>query len=456
MNAELSGLPATDALTGFTIGVDFAHLPGRLTDTLRACFLDFLGVASYASIAADGSAELRAAVQTLNPEGGTHTAIANKKKYAAQYAALLNGTYAHTLDFDDTNQTGLLHPGTVVIPAALAAAESVDADGRDFLTALAVGYEVACRIGAGLGKTIYDRGFHPTAIAGLFGATAAAAKLMNMDGSTLTNAFGFCGSMAAGSMQFLESGSLNKRLHAGLAAHNALVALALAQSGLRGSAKAIEGEQGLLKNYSNEPIPENVTKDLGETWYASETAIKPYPSCRLTHAVIDAMFALRKSARSGTDAPHIHISLSPQAFHIVGERADHKLRPRSLVDAQFSVYFQAAIAWTQGRADWESYRLIGDSKIEAFADTIFVQSDPGLALNSAIVRVENGAPPMRIDYPLGEPENPLTWGHIETKFVSLAEHAYDQSTLDEIASSVRRLGYMRSMKTFARLLQVGS
>ena len=129
-----------------------------------------------------------------------------------------------------------------------------------------------------------------------------------------------------------------------------------------------------------------------------------------------------------------------------------KLRPQCVVDAQFSIYFQVAVAWLHGNADWESYRLIGDPRIEAFAQNVFVVPDATLPLNAAIVRVE-GMPEMRVDYPLGEPENPLAWEHIHAKFVSLAKHAFEQPTRGEIASSVRMLDNIPSMTSFVRLLR---
>ncbi len=452
--APSSGEHATQKLADFAVGVTYEALPARLTTQLRASVLDFIAVSAYAAVAADGSAQLRRAVRQLNPEGGEITSIGETGGYAPQYAALLNGTYAHTLDFDDTNQLGLIHPGAVVIPAALAAAEHTDAGGRAFLTALAAGYEVACRVGAGLGKTLYDRGFHPTPIAGILGAAAAAARLLAVDGATFASAFGFCASKAAGSMQFLESGALNKRLHAGFAAHDAWLALALARVGLRGSSGAIEGANGLLAGYSNAPSAALVAAALNERWLAAETAIKPYPSCRFTHAAIDAVLALRQLDAGHARSPvHLRIRLSPGALRIVGERSEQKLRPRGVVDAQFSVFFQAAVAWLEGNADWHSYRRIGDAAVEAMAANVTVEPDSGLALNAAEVRIEGTDRVERIDFPLGEPEHPLDWRHVEAKFASLVGNVFEGPVAAEIARATAALESVSSMRAFARRLR---
>lgn len=265
----------TQALAEFAARVTYDSLPGPLVERLEQCVLDMIGNTAFAGARAESSPAFRQAVNALAPGSGPGTVIGERRGYLAQYAALLNGAFAHSLDFDDTNLWGALHPGAAVIPAALAVAERVDAPGRAFLEGLAAGYEVACRVGAALGPTAYDRGFHITAVAGIFGAAAAGGRLLGWDGHRIANAFGLALSQAAGSMQYLENGSWNKRLHPGFAAHDALVSLALTESGTLGAAQPLEGRYGLLAGYSNAPRPALLAENLGRRWAAVETAIKP-------------------------------------------------------------------------------------------------------------------------------------------------------------------------------------
>ena len=144
---------ATETLAGFVVGVSYAALPDAVHSRLKECFLDFIGISAYAATHAESSPAFRAGVQSLTSESGPGTVIGESRGYSYPYAALLNGAYAHTLDFDDTNLFGSLHPGAPVIAAAMAEAERSGASGRAFIEALAAGYEVSCRVGAALGPT---------------------------------------------------------------------------------------------------------------------------------------------------------------------------------------------------------------------------------------------------------------------------------------------------------------
>lgn len=447
------GISATDALARFVEETSFADLPGQAVAMLRGCFLDFLGNSAFASAHGESSAAVRAAIARLDAADGPATAIGEARGYSLQYAALLNGTFAHTLDFDDTNQG---HPGAPVISAALVEAERIDATGITFLEALAVGYEIYCRVGAAIGVAGYDRGFHITAIAGIFGAVAAVSKLRGLDRATIGNAFGLALSKASGSMQYLENGSWNKRLHPGFAAHDAILCTTMAEAGVIGAAAAIEGRYGVLTSFTGAPQPALLTDGLGNQWMLLRTAIKPYPSCRFTHAAIDAAIELRGqfSAADLTRAT-IRIGLSPVAMKIVGERLPAKLDPRNNVDAQFSVYFQTAAAWLDGKVEWSSYERLGAPDIVAQAQRITTHVDPTMKkIGSSFAVALNGAELARtVDHPLGEPEQPLDWSGLKAKFLSLAEPVYGRAQADAIGQAVKSLGHTSGMSELVKRLR---
>lgn len=427
--AETADEGATTRLARFTAETQLSDLPEPVTTRLRDCFLDFIGIAAFAARMADSSAPLRAGVRALDLGGGPATVLGEARGYSWRYAALLNGAYAHALDFDDTNQLQIGHPGAPVIAAALSEAERCGADGRAFLEALAVGYEVCCRIGAALGTSAYDRGFHITPVSGIFGAVAAVAKLRSLAPEVVSNAFGLALSKAAGSMQYLENGAWNKRLHPGFAAHDAMLCTTLAETGVVGAAAALEGRFGLLTGYTDAPDREILVEGLGQRWLLLETAIKPYPSCRLTHGAVDG--ALRLRAQLAPRDPRrasIGVSLSPTAMKIVGERLPGKLAPRNSVDAQFSVYFQVAAAWLYGAVDWSVYDRLQDEGIAALAQRITVSVDPTLPKAGArvVVELDGETAFARVETPLGEPEAPLGWDALERKFRSLAEPVYGE------------------------------
>jgi len=454
----IPGEGATEALAGFVADIRYEALPAHVVGRLRECFLDFVGISAFAALNAESSPAFRSAIQGLG-SGGSATVIGEARGYPAAHAALLNGAFAHTLDFDDTNLFGALHPGAPVIPAAMAIAEATSASGRDFIEALAAGYEVACRVGAALGPSAYDRGFHITAVAGIFGAVAAAAKLRKAGVGVTANALGLAASQAAGSMQYLDNGAWNKRLHPGFAAQDALTSVALAEAGVLGASAPIEGRYGLLNGYSNAPRPELLTEALGSQWTLVETAIKPYPSCRFTHSAIDAILALREQIPPEQRATAtLRIRLSPKGFQIVGERLPNKVRPQNIVDGQFSMYFQAATAWATGNCDWVSYEALGSPELEALCERTEVVADPTIAFAGAEVSVEStaGTFAARFNEPLGEPQRPLTWEQVERKFLTMAGPVFGVPAAKALAGSIQRLDEEPSAAQLIRRFRTGA
>jgi 2-methylcitrate dehydratase PrpD len=443
-------------LAEFVAALRYEQLPAAAVDRLKQCLLDFVGLAAFAGAHAESSEPFRRAVLTLAPRSGPGTVVGETRSYPWEYAALLNGAFAHTLDFDDTNLFGALHPGAPVIPTALAAAEQTAASGKALLEALAAGYEVACRVGGALGQTAYDRGFHITPVAGIFGAVAAGAKLFGLGAAEIASAFGIALSQAAGSMQYLENGAWTKRLHPGFAAHDALVSLALGRAGVVGAPRAIDGRYGLLTGYTNAPRPEVLLEGLGERWVLVETAIKPYPSCRLTHGAIDAVLWLRE--KTGTDAldhASFDIRLSPKAVQIVGEALPHKVHPRNVVEGQFSVYFQAAVAWLDGRVDWGSYEKIADPRVHALTERIRVSADEGIPLagSDVAMKLDGREAQARVDQPLGEPERPVPWSLLEEKFAGLATGVLGRPRARALVRSVHGLEREADIARWARRLR---
>jgi 2-methylcitrate dehydratase PrpD len=447
----------TARLARFATELRFDDLPDPVVTRLSQCLLDFIGVTAAGGAQADSSQAIVDGVLSISSPDGPATVIGHSRGYPAQYAALLNGAFAHSLDFDDTNIPSALHPAAPVIPAAMAVAERVDASGTEFLTALAAGYEVCCRVGLALGTTAYDRGFHPTAIAGLFGAVAVGAHLLNFTPEQLDTAFGLAGSMASGSMQYLENGSWNKRLHPGLAAHNALLALSFTTSGFHGAAQALEGRLGLLNAYSIEPQPELLDDGLGEHWVLSETGIKPYPACRLAHGAIDAALQVRQRV-GGTIPPSASFTLriSPTAYSIVAGDAPQKTEPTSTVDGQFSAYFQTAVALLDGAVDWSSYARLGDPDVRALITRLHVTTDeqiPNAGADLTCSLEDGKTEHAHVDRPTGEPGDDLPWDPVEVKYHGNVRTVYKDEQAHQIAQQVRTLADGGRVRSLTELLR---
>lgn len=250
---------------GFTSKLQYAHLPVEVIKKAKDLMLDTLGVAFAA-----GQEDSTIAAQKAAAKWGTggHTIWGLPGEASILGASLVNGTMAHTLDYDDTHTGGIVHGSACIIPAAFAAAEYHRCDGRDLITAVVAGWELAARIGLAAPGKFHERGFHTTAIAGTFGAALAVAKLMDLNEKQITNALGISGSMVSGVNEYLSNESWPKRFHAGWAAHNGIVASTLAIENFTGPQSIFEGGCGLYKVYANsEKIDlKALTRDIGLTW----------------------------------------------------------------------------------------------------------------------------------------------------------------------------------------------
>jgi 2-methylcitrate dehydratase PrpD len=316
------------------------------------------------------------------------------------------------------------------VPAALAAAEMVGASGRDLIAAIVAGYEIQIRLSLALVPTDhYERGFHPTATCGTFGAAAAAGRLLELSPAQMQSAFGLCGSLAAGSMQFLFDGAWNKRFHTGYAAMNGLIAAIAAAESYRGAAQALEGDAGFLRSYTPRARLDEATAGIGEVFETLRIAVKPYPSCRYGHAALDALIALRaEHAIDDRDVRSVEIGLPLTGHKIIGEPAAAKQHPKNVVDGQFSMAFVAAVVLREGRLAWDDYdRHLNDPQTLALCRRILTVPDPAAerefpANMSAVARVVTTRDSFQkaVVVPRGEPENFLTAAELVAKFDTLA------------------------------------
>lgn len=418
----------TAQLADFVATLTFDAIPPEVAARAKALSLDFLGSAIRARKEAESTPSLLAMLKALSLDGdGIASVCADPKGYTPAIAAFLNGALGHSLDFDDTHADSSLHPSAPVVPAALAAGEMIGASGRDVLTAIIAGYEVCCRLGNALDPTShYAKGFHPTATAGTFGAAAAVAKLFKLTPEQIISAFGVSGSQAAGSLQFLINGAWNKRSQVGASAMNGVIAGTLAREGFKGAIESVEGKHGLLVGYSDAAKPAAAVAGLGNVWETMKVGVKPYPSCRYTHAAIDALIAIREElSLAPNQIENVRVGLHQNGITLTAE-SEAKRRPASIVDGQFSMYFTGAVALDQGSFGWDDYARLKDPALAKLAERIDVVRDERLEGRrhpfgaSVKVTSANGTVERLIDDPSGEPDSFPTDRAMLDKFMLLA------------------------------------
>lgn len=436
-------------LARFVAGLSYKTLPLEVRDRAKALALDVVGIMLRARHDADSTRPMISAAGRLGLTGGICTVIGDVQGYTPPGAAMLNGTLAHSLDFDDTHAPGSLHPSAPIVPAALAAAEMTGADGKALIAATVAGYEVQIRLALALDPAAhYDRGFHPTATCGAFGAAAAAGRLLGLDANGHANAFGIVLSMSAGSMQFLVNGAWTKRSHVGHAAMCGLIAATLAREGYLGAADAIEGKWGFLHAYAPDAGAGKVVEGLGRRWETMKIAVKPYPSCRYSHAALDGIFALvREHGIRADDVEEVLIGLPEPGWKIIGDPEPAKQSPKSVVDGQFSMAFCAAVALRSGGFVWDDYaRHLHDAATLAFCRKVRTRVDakaqadfPEEMSASVLIRTTRGDHETYVRIPKGEPSNFLSPQELRAKFDGLTAPYLSSRRRDALARALLAL-----------------
>ncbi len=348
---------ATQTLADWALGLSLDDVPIPVIEAVSRHLLDGLGTALAA-------ARLEAAVPAVTVAAGLGgpaeaTVIGQAGKVGAPAAALANGTLVHALDFDDTHAGGLVHATSAVLPTLLAVGEEVGASGEECLLAAVAGYEAVCRIAGAAPHAFHARGLHATSVAGVFASALVAARLMGLDHKTTVDALGIAGSQAAGLLEFLATGSSTKQLHPGLAGQSGIIAARLAEAGADGPASVLEGERGLYAALADaRPGAAAVTQGLGERWEATQITIKPYPSCQLMHAALDAVRAVLADLPGSvgpTDIASVAVDIHPDSADIVCLPRRDKVAPRTVYDAKFSLPWSVAALVIDGAVDLNTY-----------------------------------------------------------------------------------------------------
>jgi len=421
---------AAAALGEFCTSIRWAELGADVQDRVRELVLDLLGVAIAGSRVASSTPAADVALRACG--AGRSSVIGRAGATPAVWAALANGTAAHAIEMDDVTTESSLHPGVTVIPAALALAEELDASPVAFLEAIVAGYEVTMRVGNALNPaSAYARGFHPTGVAGAFGAATAAGRLLGLDAQRLTHALGIAGTLTSGSLEYLSDGAWTKRLNAGWAGHAGITAALLAQAGFTGPSTVFEGRLGVLHAFSDQPSAEGLLDGLGEEQLqVMRVSIKPYACCRYNHGLIDCVLQLKEEHHvEAADVDRVRLGVLSGGALLVAEPIERKRAPENVVDAQFSAPYAAAAALVFGSGGLDAYaaehlqnpmihELMSrtDCYRSAELDAVYPRQWPA---EVDILLRDGRRLRQRIEFATGEPENPVPRPALLRKFKEL-------------------------------------
>lgn len=444
----------TAKLAEFAAGINYSDLPEAVIEATEIAYLDWLGSALAGSLTEPG----KIITELAGFLGGDAqaTIIADGTKNSLLNAALVNGAISHIVELDDVHKAGIIHAAAGVIPAALAMAEAEGASGKELITAIALGYEVAVRIAEAITPSHYKM-WHTTGTCCTFGAAIAAGKIIGLNAAGMQSALGSAGTQAGGLWEFINDSAMSKHLHPGKAAMNGTLAALLAGRGFTAANKILEGERGFFAATASEVNYPKLLDGLGEPqkFKILENSYKVHASCRHTHAAIDTVLELQSEHElNPADIAKIQVNTYQVALDITDN-----FNPKTTFGAKFSLPFCIALGLTNKRVGLRDFteaavqnKLIRElmARVELNVDPKINELYPDkwpvtMELSMANGEIFTGAN----YYPKGDPENPLTLLEFHDKFTELALLKVE---LSEAKRLITATGKMRELADVGDLI----
>lgn len=388
-----------------------------------------------------------------------------KETLPTQYAALVNGAACHSLELDDVGNEASAHPGTTLFPALLPLSYEHPASGKEFLAAIVAGYDVVVKIGAVLTPTaMYKKAHHPTTLCGNFGVAVAAAKYLGLNRQQMLYAIGLAGSTTGGSMEYLGEGTPSKRFQVGMAAHNGILCAKLAQEGFVGPSAILEGKNGAFHAFSDNPDLAHITGAFGQPFEIMKTAVKPHACCGYALGCIDSVLEIvKKHNLQLQDIQKITVGLNSVGYPILAIPVAEKTRPQTVVAAQFSMQYAAAMAVLKRRALLDEYdeqylnhpdvlKLM--SKVECVKDTeldkLWPKQWPAWA---KIITTSGQEYSAKVSAAKGDPLNPLSQEEMIDKFLSVTAPVLKQGAGLKIVKAILEIDQVDNLHGLHQLIQ---
>ena len=416
---------AARTLAEFAVGLTYENIPAPARERARQCIIDTTGAALFGS-RLPWSKIVAGHAKNCGGNGSSRV-IGTALKVSPPAAALANGVCSHAFELDGLRKPSAgVHPGAILMPAALAVAEQQGADGKALLTAFVAGAEVMFRIGLASRQSTESLGFHAPGINGPYGSAIVAGKLLGLNADQLTQALGIAGSLGGGLLAFAKAGNgaMIKRLHMGRAAEAGVVAALLARDGYEGPDSVLEGKFGYLESYARDGDATQFTKDLGTHFDIVHACLKRY-ACHITaHTPVQSLQELRAEHHfNGDDVTTLTIFARHKVL------SHHDIRePRDVAGAQYSVPFCAAIALYYDVNDPLAFSetALNDAKVRALALKLKVvemahDEKGGAWATRVAVELRDGRRFERFTEEFkGTPASPLSAEELQTKFMRMA------------------------------------
>jgi 2-methylcitrate dehydratase PrpD len=446
-------------LVSHLASVRIDKLPASAVANARWCFLDSLGCGLFGADK-EWTRILAAEIESDGAQGQC-TVFGSAHRAAAPAAALCNGTASHGFELDDLLDEAIVHPGAIIVPAVLAAAESSGASGADLVLGVIAGYEVLDRVGRALGMEPAHRGFHKTSLAGPVGAAVAAGIVMKLGVPQLNSAVGLACSAASGIKTFAvgEGGGMMKRMHAGRAAESGVRMAQLAARGFSGPPNAVESRFGLLEVFGRQGArPEALDADVGARWAVENVYVKVYPCCSWIQSSVQQLVTLRGASPLDPEAIR-RVEIGTNSY---ARRMNGTVLPTDTMGAQYSIPYCAALALTGDPADPAMYadREVNDAGRRALAQRVELVVDPDMEAiypqhygSRVRIELENGeVRQSKVLDPHGMPADPVTETERLEKFNRLASSQLTRAHVDRVIEIVCSLERQASVAKLSEVL----
>lgn len=361
----------SEILADFIINLKFEKIPKNAIDRAKELMLDTIGVCIAGSNESSVASAIKA-FEGIQAAKGDVEIFSKRAKFSPEYAAMLNAISSHALDFDDTHTEAILHASAILTPLCLTYGESLGVDRRRIITAFIAGWEIGARVGIASKGTFHKKGFHTTAIAGTFAATAAVCVLMQCNKEECINALGFAASFASGVNEFLSNGSNSKVLHVANCVQNAIMIGNLVKASMFGPVSIFEGKNNIFKAFGIEDQcdKKEIINGLGEIWQIMQVSLKPYPSCHFAHGFIECAIMLRNDGLNSDDISSIECFVDEVPIAFICDPIESKQAPQTQYEAKFSMPFLMALGFVDGNVTLKSFDNLARGEILSFAKKI--------------------------------------------------------------------------------------
>ena len=436
----------TRTLARYLLSARYDDLPEPVRKEARRTLLNWVGCA----VGGSRHETMDVAIAALAPFFGPAQAsvLGRRERLDILHASLLNGISSHVFDFDDTHLKTVIHPAGPVVSALLALAEHRPMSGRDFLTSMVMGIEAECRIGNAVYPAHYDRGWHITGTAGVFGSAAACGRSLGLSEQQMVWALGLAATQPVGLREMF--GTMTKSFHPGRAAQNGLTAALLASRGFTSTELGLEGKSGWANVLSTSRNYAEITGNLGRSYEISLNTYKPFACGIVIHPTIDACIQLRNEHRLTADAiERIDLRVHPLVLELTGKKT-----PATGLESKFSVYFAAALAIVAGSAGMRDFSDANAKSpvIVALRDRVTATVDPKLKeeqVHATIVLKDGRRLEKFIEHVVGSVERPMSDADLEAKFRGLAEGVLPESQTKALIARCWEIEELRSAADLA-------